>query len=129
MAQQYPERSFAEEMCVGCTPHHWAIAARALLCIVTGGISELIRGEAGWCNCFFSPTGAPTSTTDQILRMREERPPGGGEIDPYSGHGPQTPIQPMMSPFEQPATQAPPYYGPQTKTPIPQGASPVPEMG
>ncbi|EFY88611.1 hypothetical protein J3459_018084 [Metarhizium acridum] len=52
--QHYRDRSFSEEMLLGCTQHRWAVAVRVMLMLVTLGISELVRGEDGWCACCYS---------------------------------------------------------------------------
>ncbi|EXK26350.1 hypothetical protein FOMG_17092 [Fusarium oxysporum f. sp. melonis 26406] len=57
MSERYNNGDFASEMCVGCTAHHWAVASRALVCILTIGLSELLRGKDGWCGFWFSPEG------------------------------------------------------------------------
>ncbi|KAK8917986.1 hypothetical protein VCV18_009315 [Metarhizium anisopliae] len=56
MAEQtYGDRSFSEEMLFGCTQHRWAVAIRFTLMLLTLGISELVRGEEGWCACCYAP--------------------------------------------------------------------------
>ncbi|KAH7124318.1 hypothetical protein EDB81DRAFT_765706 [Dactylonectria macrodidyma] len=57
MSERHNKRTFASEMCVGCTAHHWAVGTRVLLCILTLGLSELLRGKDGWCGTFFSAEG------------------------------------------------------------------------
>ncbi|KAH7124951.1 hypothetical protein B0J13DRAFT_531223 [Dactylonectria estremocensis] len=57
MSERHNKTAFASEICVGCTAHHWAVGTRALLCILTIGLSELLRGKDGWCGAFFSSEG------------------------------------------------------------------------
>jgi hypothetical protein len=84
-----PELNGQEVMCVGCTRYHWSIAARVFLCILTLGLSELIRGSQGWCrDCFVSQTAPPHMAN---WRYDYPIPAGtqlrGGEMDSRSMPG------------------------------------------
>lgn len=59
--QNLREPTFFEAMSVGWTRQHWFTAARATLAILTLGLSELLRGQQGWCAgcCFPKEGGMP----------------------------------------------------------------------
>ncbi|KIN08966.1 hypothetical protein OIDMADRAFT_48807 [Oidiodendron maius Zn] len=72
------------ELCIGCSTHHWAVAARAVLCVVTVGLSEAMRGRAGWCGALFGPTTyqAKTPMYDREMSPMQQRHPSNQYAQP-----------------------------------------------
>ncbi|KAK2805183.1 hypothetical protein FQN51_000706 [Onygenales sp. PD_10] len=70
------------ELCYGCSTERFAVALRGSICILTMGVSEILRGQDGWCApCLQHPTVPPPHRTRSqvayVTQQPGQRPPMG----------------------------------------------------
>ncbi|KAK2803540.1 hypothetical protein FQN50_006975 [Emmonsiellopsis sp. PD_5] len=73
------------ELCYGCSMERFAVALRGGICILTMGISEILRGQDGWCApCLQHPTVPPPHRTRSqvtyVTQQPSQHPPMGQTI-------------------------------------------------
>ncbi|KAK2775360.1 hypothetical protein FQN53_003181 [Emmonsiellopsis sp. PD_33] len=73
------------ELCYGCSTERFAVALRGSICILTMGVSEILRGQDGWCApCLQHPTVPPPhhtrSQVTYVTQQPGQRPPMGQTI-------------------------------------------------
>jgi hypothetical protein len=91
MAHEYSHDDAEGQGCdtlfVGCTSYHWMTAARVTLCILTLGLSELVRGRQGWCECCFTSSPNPSPGMSQTWGKHITRVPVSAGLPPRNEMG------------------------------------------
>jgi len=121
------EEGFLSEICEGCTCHRWGVTFRFCLCLFTIGISEVVRGGDGWCNCFFSKRPPPHLPKGVPLREGSAPPVRPAEIW-STEQMPKNPVEHQTYTPTQSGQQGvytPPTMSPQPTYPFPPQRDPA----